>query len=68
MDVLAYQFIQDKKDLIIRFGVDRDEDGFYDSKKEPGTLRFYNYSTDTLSKIVPDEINENLQKIIQGSK
>ncbi len=68
MDVLSYQFVQDKKDLIIRFGVDRDEDGVYDSYMEPGTLRFYNYSSDTLSKIVPDEINKDLQKIIQGNK
>jgi hypothetical protein len=67
MDVLAYQFVEDKKDIIIRFGVDRDEDGAYDSDLEPGILRFYNYSNDTLSKIVPDEISKDLQKIIQGS-
>lgn len=66
-DVIAYKFINESKNLLVQFGVDYNEDGKYNSSKEPKTLRSFNYKSGVLSEIVSKDIHSQLQKKLEGS-
>ena len=66
-DVIAYKFVNESKNLLVQFGIDYNEDGKYDSSKEPKTLRLLNYKSGELSEIVSKEIHSQLQKKLEGS-
>ncbi|WP_461637958.1 hypothetical protein [Labilibaculum euxinus] len=66
-DVIAYKFINESKNLLVQFGVDYNEDGKYESSKEPNVLRSFNYKSGVLSEIVSKDIHTQLQKKLEGS-
>ncbi len=66
-DVIAYKFVNESKNLLVQFGIDYNEDGKYESSKEPKTLRLFNYKSGALSEIVSKEIHSQLQKKLEGS-
>jgi hypothetical protein len=66
-DVIAYKFVNDSKNLLVQFGIDYNEDGKYDSSKEPKTLRSFNYKSGVLSMIVSKDIHSQLQTKLEGS-
>lgn len=66
-DVIAYKFVNESKNLLVQFGIDYNENGKYDSSKEPKTLRLFNYKSGELSEIVSKEIHSQLQKKLEGS-
>ncbi|SFW14936.1 hypothetical protein [Cellulophaga fucicola] len=67
MDIVSYHFLNDSKDIIISFGVDKNNDGTYDYNNEPTVIKKYNYQTNELKSIITDNINSDLQKTLEGS-
>lgn len=68
MDVVNYKFINEKKDLIIRFGVDKNDDGKYEEHNEPTLIKRFDFESGKLTDIVDEKINSELQKTLEGTK
>jgi len=67
MDVFDYKFIHNSKDLIIEFGVDKNDDGQYEEHNEPTLIKKYNFESGLLTDIIDKQINIDLQKTLEGS-
>jgi hypothetical protein len=68
MDVYDYEFLNETKDLIIRFGIDKNDDGTYNEYNEPTIIKKYNLETGILTDIVDEKIRSELQKTLEGSQ
>lgn len=68
MDVFDYKFLNETNDLIIRFGVDKNNDGTYNEYNEPTIIKKYNLETGILTDIVDESIRLELQKTLEGSQ
>ncbi|MCT8341208.1 hypothetical protein MG296_14170 [Flavobacteriaceae bacterium TK19130] len=68
MDVYDFEFLNQTKDLIIRFGIDKNNDGTYNEFNEPTILKKYNLEIGKLVDIVDDKIRSELQKTLEGSR
>jgi hypothetical protein len=68
MDVYDYKFLNETKGLIIRFGIDKNDDGTYNEFNEPTIVKKYNLKTGILKDIVDDKIRTELQKTLEGTK
>jgi len=68
MDVYDYGFLNASKDLIIRFGIDKNDDGTYNEFNEPTIIKKYNLETGVLTDIVDKKIRSELQKTLEGTK
>lgn len=68
MDVFDYEFLNKTKDLVIRFGIDKNDDGTYDEYNEPTIIKKYNLETGILTDIVDEKIRSELQKTLEGSR
>jgi hypothetical protein len=68
MDVYSYKFINNSKDLIIKFGVDKNNDGQYTEYNEPTLIKRYDFDSGKLSDIINQEISSELQKTLEGTK
>jgi hypothetical protein len=62
----SWEFISNSKDMIIRFGYDRNKDSKFDNENEPYVLMKYNFLENKLINLVPPEIDLELQKIIDN--
>ncbi len=60
----SYSFVHGKKDILITFGYDRDENNIFESGTEPTFLMKYDYSTDKLLAVIDRSKEEELQDII----
>ena len=67
LEVSNYTFIQDSKDIIIEFGVDKNADGHFESYNEPTIIKRYNFDSGELEDVISKEIQEDLQKTLEGS-
>ncbi len=67
-DILEIIFIKNSKDLLIRFGIDKNKNGKYNEHKEPAIIKRYNFKTDELKSIVSENINFELQNKLEGTK
>lgn len=68
MDVFDYEFLNESKDLIIRFGIDKNDDGTYNEYNEPTIIKKYNLESEILTDIVDEKIRSELQKTLEGTK
>ncbi|MGW9684789.1 hypothetical protein [Flagellimonas sp. 2504JD1-5] len=68
MDIASYKFINNGKDLTIRFGVDKNDDGKYEEHNEPTLIKRYDFENGKLNEIVDEKLNSELQKILEGTK
>lgn len=68
MDVVDYQFFYGTKELIVRFGVDKNNDGRYTEFNEPSIIKKYNLETGVLTDIIDPVLNDELQKTLEGTK
>jgi len=68
MDVYDYEFLNETKDLIIRFGIDKNEDGTYNEYNEPTIVKKYNLESEILKDVVDEKIRSELQKTLEGTK
>ena len=66
-DVIAYQFFYETKELIIQFGIDKNNDGQYTEYNEPSIIKKYDMITGTLTDIIDPVIDSELQKTLEGS-
>jgi hypothetical protein len=64
--VCAYNFIEGSKDLLVMFGSDKDKNGQYNESKEPSFVMHYHCQTRQLTDIVPEEMQDNLQRLVEG--
>jgi hypothetical protein len=68
MDVSQVQFVENSKDLLIKFGVDQNGDGKYDEYSEPSIIKKYKFKKDELTNIVDENIDKELQQKLEGTK
>jgi hypothetical protein len=68
MDVVNYKFINNGKDLTVRFGVDKNDDGQYEEHNEPTLIKRYDFESGKLTDIVDKKIDSELQQTLEGTK
>ena len=68
MDVFSYKFLNNSKDLIIRFGIDKNKDGKYVNYNEPTLLKKYNFQTGKATNIIEEKMSSELQKMLEGTE
>ncbi|MEP0265478.1 hypothetical protein [Dokdonia sp.] len=68
MDVYNYKFINNSKNLIIEFGVDKNNDGQYQEYNEPTLIKKYDFESGKLTDIINEKINSDLQKTLEGTQ
>lgn len=68
MDIVSYKFLNQSKDLIISFGIDKNNDGKYEDLNEPTIIKKYNYKTGKLTDIIGEKTNSELQKMLEGTE
>lgn len=62
--VESFKYVENGKDILIKFGYDRNKDNLFDSDTEPTFIMKYNYKNESLTAIVDKELEKELQKII----
>ncbi|WP_299137025.1 hypothetical protein [uncultured Tenacibaculum sp.] len=67
MDIYNYKFINNSKNLIIEFGIDKNKNGTFESYNEPIILKKYNFEREKLGEIIDKKINSELQKKLEGT-
>ncbi|MDR3220116.1 MAG: hypothetical protein LBU22_14285 [Dysgonamonadaceae bacterium] len=63
--VKNYQFIENSRDLLIEFSLNQYKDVKFNSYDKPSKVMKYEFETEKLSEIVPAEIQQQMQKLIQ---
>ncbi|QHI37145.1 hypothetical protein IMCC3317_25230 [Kordia antarctica] len=67
LPVADYKFINNSKELIISFGIDKNGNGKYEEYREPSILKKYNFQTETLTDIIDSKLHNELQELLEGS-
>lgn len=67
-DVAYFNFVPSSKDLLIRFGLDHNSDGKFEDDDEPSVIKKYDYGKEILSDIVCKELDNELQRTLEGTK
>lgn len=62
--VQSFEYVNNKKDILITFGIDRNKDNEFDSETEPTIIMKYDYEKDSLSHLVSNKLEADIQKII----
>ncbi len=65
-DVQDYKFVPNTKDLLIRFGQDRDSNGTFEYKNEPITIKEFDYDKNKLIDILDKDLIDSLQSNLDG--
>ncbi len=68
MDVVSYKFLNNSKDLIVRFGIDKNNNGKYEGYNEPTILKKYDFQTKKITSVIEEKINSELQKMLEGTE
>ncbi len=68
MDVFNYTLINNGNDLVVEFGIDKNDDGYYEQFNEPILIKKFNFESGLMTNIIDDEINSDLQKLLEGTK
>lgn len=68
MDVYNYRFINNSKNLVIGFGIDKNADGKYEEYNEPTILKKYDFESGLLTDIIDAKISADLQKTLEGTE
>jgi hypothetical protein len=63
--VTNYQFIENSKDLLVEFSLSQYNDVKFKSHK-PRRIMRYEFETDKLSEVVPAEIQQQMQNLVEG--
>ncbi|KXX70561.1 hypothetical protein [Flammeovirga sp. SJP92] len=66
-DIYQYSFVEDKKELLIEFGIDYNKDGKYNASVEPTLIKKYDYKNDQLLDVIDPTLTDELQKQLQGT-
>lgn len=68
MDIYNYKFINNSQDLIIGFGIDKNNDGQYEEYNEPILIKKYDFESGLLTDIVDQKTSSDLQKTLEGTQ
>ena len=68
MDVYNYKFINNSKNLVIGFGIDKNDDGQYEEYNEPTVIKKYDFESGLLTDIIDKKIITDLQKTLEGTE
>lgn len=63
--ITDYQFVEESKDLLIEFSLSQYNDVKFKSYK-PRKIMKYNFETGKLSEVVPDQIQQQIQHLVEG--
>ncbi len=61
-----YKFIENSKDLLIEFKLGQYQNNQFDNYQSPRKIMKYEFDTQMLSEIVPAEIQNEMQKLVEG--
>ncbi|MDR0873681.1 MAG: hypothetical protein LBN27_09510 [Prevotellaceae bacterium] len=61
-----YQFVENSKDLLIEFQLSQHKEKQFDDEQIPRKIMKYTYDTQTLTNIIPEKIQNNMQKLVEG--
>lgn len=64
--VYNFSFLQSNKDLVVMFGLDRNKNGTFEESIEPTILKQFEPKTGKTSDLIPKNMVEKLQKIIDA--
>ncbi|MCK5855902.1 MAG: hypothetical protein KAG64_00335 [Bacteroidales bacterium] len=67
-DVYQMDFVENRKDLLIKIGIDHNKDGKFDEYTEPSLIKKYDFKSGELINIVSEEIDRELQMKLEGTK
>lgn len=67
-DISQVDFVENSKDLLIKFGLDHNNDGRFDENSEPSIIKKYDYVSGELITIINKEIDNELQMKLDGTK
>jgi hypothetical protein len=65
--ITDYQFIENSKDLLIEFSLSQYNDVKFKSYK-PRKIMKYEFETDQLTEVVPVQIQQQMQNLVEGKK
>jgi len=65
--ITDYQFLGDSKDLLVEFSLSQYNDVKFKSYK-PKKIMKYEFETDKLSEVVPAQIQQQMQDLVEGRK
>jgi hypothetical protein len=64
--VNQYQFIENTKDLLIKIWLYPYQDKQFIAQQAPSKIMKYEYASQKLSDVIPQKIQEDMQKLIEG--
>jgi hypothetical protein len=64
--VKYYQFIENTKDLLVEFWLNPYQDKQFDTKRKPSKIMKYEYASQKLTEVIPQNIQEDMQKLVEG--
>jgi|SRR6056297_1374954 len=62
--VISYEYVENKKDILVRFGYDRNKNSLFESDIEPTFVMRYDSELNNLNHIVNKELENDIQRII----
>jgi hypothetical protein len=64
--VKNYQFIGNTKNLLVEFSLNQYKDVKFKSHYKPSKVMRYEFETEKLTEVVPQDIQLQMQKLIEG--
>ena len=65
--VVAFDYIEKTKDILVRFGYDRNKNNIFDAETEPTIIMRYDYQRDTLITLVDKRLETEIQRLIDNN-
>lgn len=65
MDYSKFEMLSNQRVLILQFGIDKNKDGQFSSRREPSILKQYDFNTGKVSDFISKELQAELQKLIE---
>lgn len=64
--VEGYQFVENAKDLLVEFNLSQYKGSQFDNYQSPGKVMKYSFDSQKLSNIIPEKIQTDMQKLVEG--
>lgn len=67
MDIFRYTFVNNSKDILIEFGIDKNGDGRHEKYNEPKIIKKFDFEEGKLVDVIDKSIISDLQKTLEGT-
>lgn len=64
--VTSYSFIENSKNLLVEFQLSQYNENQFDYDRSPKKIMRYDFGTQQLKNIIPDSIQNSMQKLVEG--